>query len=108
MAQNICLVELDNGIETVLIVMDHTELLEEDARSLAYDNSLFGSIEASYEWYNVGEGESGMDCYFSSDDLEEICYDEFLPLCEEKGLDYELVQSGIVYADVSEDDNDWA
>ena len=107
MSQNICLVELCNGIETVMVVMDHTELLEEDARSLAYGNELFGSIEASYEWYNVGEGESGMDCYFSSNDLEEICNDEFLPLCEERGLDYELVQSGVVYVDVNEDD-DWA
>lgn len=72
---------------------------EEDVESLACDYDLNGNIECDYVSYNIGEGESHMDTFFSDDELKDIYnsvedFGEFEDEIEKLGYTIDRYSSG--------------
>lgn len=74
---------------------------------LALEEDMSGSVEATYEWYEVGDGESGMDFFFLDEELLTMYGndgDDFIKKCEEKGYATERIQYGTISVTVEPDD----
>ncbi len=73
--------------------------------SLAEDYDLKGNIECLYEWYEIGEGESDTDTFFTDDEIADMFESgNFVKACEEKGYDCELVEYGTINASTESED----
>lgn len=77
----------------------------DDVASIAKDYDLKGNIECSYEWYEIGEGESNTDTFFTNDEIAAMFETgDFVKVCKEKGYDCELVEYGTINASTESED----
>lgn len=72
---------------------------KEDIEQLAIDNELYGDIECEYVSYNIGEGESYTDTFFTNEELIETYekyndFDEFEKAIETTGYEINRYESG--------------
>lgn len=107
MSQKVIIVSLSDAETSIKHYEEPSVPTEEDIESLARDYELKGKVEATYEWYCVGEGESGIDIFFS--DSEIATMDEtgdFMKACESKGFSCDFIQGGTIRIDVNDEDFD--
>lgn len=101
MAQTVVFITVSDDTCSVTEV-DSNIPTEDDIINIATDYNLEGQIRYSYVAGNIGEGESGVDFFYSEDELrEEWCantLDEFL---EKDDLVFEEYTSGSGSVEVS-------
>lgn len=71
MAQTVSLCKVYDGEYSVIAV---TSCLpdENEVEEIAIDNEMSGDIVCEYIAYNIGDGESGIDYFFSEEELLEM------------------------------------
>lgn len=100
MAQTVSIMILSNNdYETIEVVRSIPT--EDSVLELATDREFYGEIECSYVSYNIGEGESRIDTYFSDDELIYIFeqfddFELFEKEIESKGYSIERYSSGMI------------
>ena len=104
MSQKVVFIQLENENYATNHYGETSIPDEEYVDQLARDYDLFGDVEAHYEWYDIGEGESGMDEFFDEDKLADM-YEtgNFIKACESNGYDCELVEHGTISVTVDEE-----
>lgn len=106
MAQTISICEVYDG-EYNVIAVTSCEPDEKEVEEIAIDNEMSGDIVCEYIAYNIGEGESGMDYFFSEEELLEMYKNksslEFEKEIEKLGYEISAYSSGIVRVYVEED-----
>lgn len=81
---------------------------EEEIEGLARDNELYGDITCEYKSYNIGEGESGTDIFFSDEELVEFFennerdFSDFEAEVAKHGYEVSEYQCGEIHIDVEE------
>ena len=107
MAQSVSILVINNGeyevVGTTSRIPD-----EEDIEVIAIDNDMYGEISCEYISYNIGEGESGIDEFFTDDELIGIYnqfdnFGEFEQEIEKEGYDIDSYSSGSLSVYVEED-----
>ena len=67
-----------------------------------------GLYEVVTHWYEIGEGESGMDTFFSDEQLLEWeANGEFVKMVESAGYNAEHIECQTLYVDATDDAVDW-
>lgn len=106
MAQSISICEVYNG-EYNVIVITSCEPDKEEVEEIAIDNELSGDVVCEYITYNIGEGESGMDYFFSEEEILEMYKNksslEFEKEIEKFGYEISAYSNGTVRVYIDED-----
>lgn len=92
MSQRVVIIEL-NDTNKIFRHIQSNVPDQEEIEQLSQDYEMCGSMEATYEWYEIGEGESDTDTFFTEEELESMSED-LEKNCETKGIYCELIQSG--------------
>ena len=108
MAQTVSVLIISNfECETISVI--HYIPREDDVQDIANENELYGDIECEYASYNIGDGESHTDSFFTDEDLVEMFehrdgFTEFEKKIESMGYTIELFSSGIIRVNNEEEE----
>lgn len=97
-------------LESVLDDNDEIHNEDEFINALKEHPNDFGDYEVTTDWYEIGEGESGTDWFFSDEELIELYnaggIEEIEKRARENGLDVEHIQTDTVYVSAEDIDMD--
>lgn len=95
MSQRVVIIEMNDEKRQRNIHIQNYVPDQDDIEQLSLDYEMSGSVEATYEWYEIGEGESDTDAFFTEEELKSM-YEDFERNCEKRGMNCELIQSGMI------------
>lgn len=103
MSQRAVFIKVDNELYEEIF---HSVPDEEDCLSICLDVGMeSGEHEIEYEWYEIGDGESDTDEFFTEEELLDMKRkDRFEKYMEKQGYETELVQTGTIVIEVQEDE----
>jgi hypothetical protein len=107
MSQTAVFIILESDSESITVVGTNRAPDDDDIKDLAKNNEMSGNIVASFEWYEIGEGESGTDTFFDDKALLEMYGDDgfdFEEKCEKKGYESCHIQTGGISVLLDEND----
>lgn len=79
MAQNIAVLKIES-VREVIGYLECSGFSEEEIQNIAESEGISGCVRYEFRQYNIGEGEGGVDEYFSDRELESIfkrCHYDF-------------------------------
>lgn len=100
MAQKVVFVFVENELsdEILSFTPDKDDCIQ-TARDMGYEASENDTgVNVRFEWYDIGEGESDTDTFFSDEELYQIMKDR------KQGFQKEIEQRGFICELVQEDD----
>ena len=107
MAQTISICEVYNDEYSVVAVTSCEPDINE-VEEIAMENEMSGDVVCEYISYNIGEGESGIDYFFSEEELLEMYKSksslEFEKEIEKLGYEISTYSSGTVRVYIEEED----
>jgi len=100
MAQQVTFINIESDYENVITVTTGA-VTEEDVREEANSYDFDGNIKSSYYCYNIGEGESGADEFFTEDELRDafeadlLHNEDFSVFCNSRGYVADVYEQGM-------------
>lgn len=109
MAQTVCLTEVSNIHTTEILYSCDENSMKEDIEAFCRAEEWCGEIDFEIGWYEIGEGESGLDEFIPQEEIEayfsEHTAEETVSWIERMGYEVELIQytSGTISIDEEEE-----